>query len=168
MKPECEIVRVAVGDAPLFSHANVRAQVAAIAMIFAFMANEFTVYVAIATVAYLLMILGLANRTQRLLHQRFMGATMALDVMVVTVLEVNRNAVETVLDGKLKVLQIGHIAASSVAVGLYGVVIALALARRRGRVGEWARVWHIRVGIAAFAWRSIGFVLMFSVIGLTR
>ena len=63
------------------------------------------------------------------------------------------------------VAEAGHIIASTLAVVLYIPVVTLAILRLLDKAQGWGRRWHMRLGITAFSFRSVGFVLMFTVGG---
>ncbi len=60
-------------------------------------------------------------------------------------------------------LERGHILSSTIAFGLYFPVVALAVLRLRNKVPDWGRRWHMRLGITAFCFRTVGFMLMWAV-----
>jgi len=124
--------------------------------------NPMSLYMKIATLAYLCLVAGVVLRKKRRLHVPLMLTGMSSDVGVVLALELNRGALDTALSFALPILQQAHIGASLIAVLLYLPVIVLGGMRLRGRGGAAHRLWHIRLGLTAFGFRSIGFVLMFS------
>lgn len=87
------------------------------------------------------------------------------DLIIVLVLQVSREAVQTAMEFSLSPLQQAHVFSSSVAVLLYFPVIALGLLRYKNIYGKGVRLAHIRLGLLAFIFRSLGFIFMFSLVG---
>jgi hypothetical protein len=126
-----------------------------------------TAYMRVASLAYLTMVAGFVlRRAYPKVHIRLMSAAMCLDLLVVLVLEIQRDAVHTALSFTLNPLQQAHIAASSTATILYIPVILLGVRKFSPKleIVASARKWHKYLGIAAFVFRSLGFVLMFSML----
>lgn len=117
-----------------------------------------------ASFSYLSLVLGLYFRKIRKLHVGFMVLGITVDLAIVLTLEIMRHAVETALAFKLSLFQQLHIATSSVATFLYFPVIILGFKIYMGRNGLKLRMWHLRLGIAAFFFRTLGFILMFSLL----
>jgi hypothetical protein len=134
----------------------------ALAILFQFV----TPYMSVAGFAYALMITGvLVRKRHRALHALLMGTAIGLDLMVVLLLEIQRNAVATAASFTLSPLQQAHIAASSIATLLYFPVLTLGLIRLKNpSAAEALRGWHMKLGILAFIFRSLGFLLMFSML----
>ncbi len=118
-----------------------------------------------ATLAYACFLTGLRNRKNPSVHGKWMASGVAIDVAIVLVLELGRDAVATALAFKLGPLQQIHIAASSVALVLYLPLVVLGLRRLRGKGTPMSGEWHRRLGYAAFAFRTVGFLFMFSLVG---
>ena len=140
----------------------------ALAVSLALLCRFVTPYMWIASLAYAFMVSGmLFRKSSRRIHVYLMSSAMALDLALVGTLEIKRNAVEKALEFSLGPWQQAHIMASLLALSLYGPVFALGLWRylRPGSPAP-ARLWHIRLGIAAFVLRSLGFLLMFSMLGM--
>lgn len=116
----------------------------------------------VATVAYALLITGLLLRKNRRVHPWLMLSGIAIDLTLVIVLQIQRNVIQDAITETYNVLQGGHIAVSAIAVVLYIPVLILGARQWRGRGGRTGRLWHIRVALTAFTFRSAGFVLMFS------
>jgi hypothetical protein len=120
----------------------------------------------LASLAFLLLLAGFAVRkSRRNLHVCLMSAGMALDLALVVILAISRDAVGTAMGHDLTLWQQAHVIFSTFAVGLYIPVFALGLARWRGSPSYVARAWHIRLGYWALACRAAGFVFMFSIVG---
>lgn len=122
----------------------------------------------VAGIAYALMATGVWMRKKsKRAHAALMSSAISLDLMLVLILAVKRNAVATALEFSLGPWQQAHIAASTVALLLYFPIVALAVARLRNPNGApELKAWHARIGILAFVFRTIGFLLMFSMGGL--
>lgn len=120
-----------------------------------------TLYKYVAAAAWLILTLGLLNRQVRKRHIKLMLTGIALDVIVVLLLELNRSAIDTALTGTLDIFHKLHIGSSSVALLLYVPVLILGIKLSKGE--EQFRVWHKRVAVSAYVFRTIGFVMMFTV-----
>lgn len=121
-----------------------------------------TPHKAVATVAYGAMLCGILARSNRSRHGAFMGLAMALDVGLVLLLELTRQATRTAAGPGLGLGQQIHVAGSLLAVVLYAPLLWL------GFKGHRAPGWHRRLGLAAFSVRTIGFVFMFTMHGIVR
>jgi hypothetical protein len=124
-----------------------------------------TPYMCVATFSYFTMVTGLVLRNNKKVHYKLMATAITLDLLLVLVLEVQRHAIHTALSFTLSPLQQAHIGASSVATALYLPVVILGLRRLWGLSSEKLKTWHMKLGITAFIFRSLGFLLMFSLIG---
>ena len=124
-----------------------------------------TPYMFLASLSYSLLLWGFLQRRNRRLHVPLMNVGIALDISLVLLLEFQRDAIGTALGFGLNPLQQGHIAASSIALVLYFPLLWLGWSIQLGRTNTpKSKEWHKRMGIAAFAFRSIGFLLMFSLL----
>lgn len=126
-----------------------------------------TPYMAAATVAYGLMNVGLVNRRTPKIHARLMGSAIAIDLGIVLTLEVQRHAINTAIGFTLSPLQQAHIGMSSLATLLYFPVAILGWRRLHGRLSDNGRRWHLRLGLLAYIFRTLGFVLMFALLERT-
>jgi len=124
-----------------------------------------TIYMGLATLAFAFLSVGLLNHRYRAGHVLFMNAGIALDLVIVLTLEIQRHAVETAISFTLSPLQQAHIASSSVATALYIPILILGWKRYRGSSRLSIRTWHQRLGMTAFVFRALGFILMFALIG---
>jgi hypothetical protein len=124
-----------------------------------------TPYMGMATLAFCLMNLGLMNRKVPRVHATYMVTAIAIDLGIVLVLEVQRHAIKTAMALTLSPLQQGHIGASSVATLLYFPILYLGWRGIRHGLSKSGRLLHMRLGIAAYVFRSIGFILMFALLG---
>ena len=117
---------------------------------------------AIASLAYAILVSGLVVRKNRRIHPRLMATGIGIDLVLVIVLQVQRSVIQQALTESFNPLQLGHIGVSTIAVLLYFPVVYLGIQRLRGKGGLNGRLWHIRFALTAFAFRSAGFLLMFS------
>lgn len=126
-----------------------------------------TPYMAIASFAYLLLLAGFVLRKiQRQAHVYLMSTGIVMDLSLVLVLEFQRDAIATALEFSLTPLQQAHIAMSSMATLLYVPLLIMGtLLYRKGNKYYSLRPWHKKIGIAAFIFRTLGFILMFALIG---
>lgn len=135
----------------------------AIALIIGFVS---TPYMGIAALAYFVMVTGVLTRKgDKKLHAKFMATAMALDVSLVLILEIQRGAINTASQFSLSGLQQTHIIMSTLAVLLYFPVALIGYKRLTGQwKGMKSRLWHIRLAWSAFIFRSLGFLLMFTLL----
>lgn len=122
----------------------------------------FNRYIAIATLAYSLLVVGLIYRKNREFHVRMMSSGIGLDISLVLFLEVTRNAIKTATGFSLGPFQYVHIVSSTLAVLFYMPIIFSGVKMYRGQYAPWRRGTHIRIGIVAFVFRTVGFLTMFS------
>lgn len=124
-----------------------------------------TPYMTLATLAYFSMVAGILNRKNKNLHSKLMGTAVTLDLTLVLVLEFTRNAIATAAAMTLEPLQQIHIGFSTLALLLYFPIVILGIMRFRGKAtGPRSQKWHRSLGILAFIFRSLGFILMFSML----
>lgn len=118
-----------------------------------------------ATVAYLLLVAGVLLRKNRRVHPLLMGAGISIDTALVLILQIQRGVIQEAVTETFTLWQSGHIWSSTIAFALYTPVVVLGIRQvmRKGSATE--RLWHIRLGITAFVFRSVGFVLMFTIQG---
>lgn len=124
-----------------------------------------TPFMVLASIAWFLLLGGLFNRKNRVMHSRLMTAGIALDLSLVLILQYQRQAIQTALEFSLGILQQLHIGASLTATLLYIPTLILGWGLYRNRA-KWIglRDWHLRLAISAFGFRTVGFVLMFSLL----
>jgi hypothetical protein len=124
-----------------------------------------SLYMSIAALGYFLMLAGIAARREnRILHRRLMFAAMGMDLCLVILIEIQRSAMETLVALGLSPLQLGHVLASTLALALYLPVLLLGR-KLWAKEDAGTRLWHKRLGITAFGLRTVGFLLMFSLLG---
>lgn len=122
-----------------------------------------TVLHAVSTLAVILALAGLANRSRPRVHIPLMLSAFAVDMSLVLYIEHNRRVIGMVAGtaGQMDaVLQI-HVALSVAAVILYLVQIVLGLCLRLGR--EPLRAWHRRAGWTFLACRLGNYITSFLV-----
>lgn len=132
-----------------------------------FMLSIFTLtpYMVVATISYFCLLMGLAFKKRKKVHAALMGTGIFIDLAIVLILEVTRHAVNTALDFSLSPLQQLHIATSTIATVLYFPVVALGVFRFLGKGdSDRSRRLHMKLGISAFVFRTLGFLLMFSLL----
>ncbi len=124
-----------------------------------------SIYMAIATTAYITMLFGVVLRKDKSLHMALMSTAMLTDFLLVLALEFTRSAVNTAVSFEMSLPQQAHIGFSTLAVLLYLPILILGLRRYLAREGGFAtRYWHIRLGVAGLVFRSLGFIFMFSLL----
>jgi hypothetical protein len=121
-----------------------------------------TIYMWIATVAWLCLISGYLARKKRSLHVTLMRTGIFLDIGLVLFLQFTRGAIQTALSFELALLKQLHIAASTIALLLYFPILYLGFQLLKGRGTAETRALHIKVGTTALFFRTLGFLLMFS------
>ncbi len=122
-----------------------------------------TPYMGLASFNYFLLILGLlALKHKPALHPKFMTTAIALDLALVLILQIQRNAVKTAAGFTLEPLQQLHILFSLLAVILYFPVFFLGHKRQQGLASEKQKSAHKNLGIITFIARTLGFLLMFT------
>lgn len=133
--------------------------------LFVLMLPRITAPMMVATFAYYLMVVGIFNRRRRVLHVTLMGSAILLDLGLVLVLEIQRSAINAALNYPYTGWQTAHIVASTLAVLFYLPTIVLGLKRLRNpKITPSVRLWHMRVALTAFSLRTVGFVLMFTML----
>lgn len=124
-----------------------------------------TLPMGIATFAYFLMCSGLYFRkTNSMTHAFYMTTAIFTDLSLVLALQILRDAVQTASSFSLPFLQQAHIGASSLATVLYFPVLYLGYHLLTGKSTGHTKRLHKKVAITAFVFRSIGFLLMFSML----
>ncbi len=118
---------------------------------------------AVAAIAYAFLVAGVLKRRDRRVHPWLMASGIGIDTALVLVLQVQRNVIQEAMTNTYTGWQSGHILSSTLAFALYFPVVWLGLRQWRGRGGPSGRLWHIRVAITAFVFRTVGFVLMFTI-----
>ena len=125
-----------------------------------------TGYMAFAGLTYLILLFGLINKKNKYWHVRLMSTAIVFDFLLVLLLEVQRHAIETTVANELTNLQRAHIYCSTLAILFYIPVTILGFRLYKGLSSS--RTWHLRLGGLAFLFRTIGFVMMFSLIEFVK
>jgi hypothetical protein len=126
-----------------------------------------TPYMAIATASYLLLVRGFfASRGDRRTHGMFMAAGVLTDLVLVLTLEAQRHAIDTAVSLSLNAWQQAHVVCSTMATVLYVplLITGVMMFRNPNLRARFGR-FHAPVGTAAFVFRTLGFFLMFSMLG---
>jgi hypothetical protein len=124
----------------------------------------------VATFAYGLLIIAVSMRKKnRDIHARLAASAILMDLCLVLVLQVQRHAIQTAVSFTLSPLQQSHVIASTIATLFYFPTLyyGSSLYRRRVPKGAHAeyRKKHLLAAKAAFFFRTLGFILMFSLLG---
>ena len=124
-------------------------------------------YDAVATIGWLLLVLGWWFRRDRARHLTFVIPGMAVDLALVLWLEFTRSVIERTVDTQhhYSLLERIHIGTSTAAVVLYIPTIWLGILLIRRRGGPAVRAWPQRCAIPALVLRTIGFAFMWAVTG---
>jgi hypothetical protein len=123
-----------------------------------------TPFMWLASLAYLSLCLGiLARRRNTHTHARLMCFGVLIDVSLVLTLQLQRDAIATAVAFTLVPLQQAHIVVSTIALILYFPVAYLGW-RSWKDPNFTARLLHRKLGVTAFILRSLGFLLMFSML----
>ncbi|MCB0337473.1 MAG: hypothetical protein KDD62_14250 [Bdellovibrionales bacterium] len=123
-----------------------------------------TINMYIATVAWILLILGYTKRFDRKKHVPLVLSGIGLDIALVLYLQVTRSAVQTALEFELSILEQMHIWMSTLALLLYFPVLFLGFKLVKGNAPEGYLEKHKKLATTALILRSCGFILMFSMI----
>jgi hypothetical protein len=127
--------------------------------------NVFTTpYMTLAAIAYLCLVGGLLFRRDRRRHIPLVLLGILIDLAVVLTLQVQRHAVQTAMAMELGPIQQCHIVASSLALVFYVPTTVLGARLALGNSSRSLRKWHKRAALTAFTLRSLGFLLMFSML----
>ena len=113
-----------------------------------------------AAFAWIILVIGYSQRRIRARHVPLMLTGILMDIGLVAYLEFTKHALETALEFKLGILQQLHIALSSIALILYLPILWLGFALIRGHAVN--KRLHVRLGHMAIIFRTLGFILMFS------
>lgn len=121
-----------------------------------------TTYMYIATAAWLFLVLGYVKRKNRFYHVLLMLLGLSTDICMVLYLQITRGALQKAVELSLTPLQQSHVVTSTVALVLYVPVIFLGFRLLTGNFSSGLKRMHVRLAVTALVFRSIGFVLMFS------
>lgn len=123
-----------------------------------------TPFMGLATLAYGAMVWGYWERKNRYTHMRLMLFAIILDLTLVVTLELQRQAVETAISMSMGPLQQSHIIFSLIATILYFPILLGGFYLWKNPGPSTVKTWHMRLGKAAFLCRSLGFLLMFTLL----
>ncbi len=144
---------------------NLRTYIIGNVLISLFICFFTTPYMGLATFSYLILCTGLALRLDRQWHVRLMTSGISIDLLLVLILQIKRNAIKTAVGFTLNPFQQAHIYFSLAATLLYFPVLVLGWKLWRKKIkGNRFRMTHLSLGILSFILRSLGFFLMFSLI----
>jgi hypothetical protein len=121
-----------------------------------------TVYMTIAAFNYLIILAGfLCRKLNRRIHVTLLSLGILFDLSLVLLLEFQRDAIATAVSLKLSPLNQAHIYFSSLATLLYipMVITGIMILKK-----ERCRIWHRRLGYGTIFFRTLGFLLMFSML----
>lgn len=133
----------------------------------AVLSQHVTGYMLIASGSYFIMLLGiLAIKMKDIVwHPRLMTLAMGLDLFLVLILELQRDAIKTAVSFELTPLQMGHIGASTIATALYFPTFYFGYKRWIQKDMSPANLKrHHKFAITAFLFRTLGFLLMFTLL----
>lgn len=124
-----------------------------------------TPYMTVATIAYCALVWGLLLRKTRKAHTFCMNTGILLDLILVFILEFQRDAIGTAVSFELSFFEQLHIITSSISVLFYIPTLVLGWARfSKKSLRKGLCKWHERLGLIAFFFRTLGFLLMFSLL----
>lgn len=127
-----------------------------------------TPYMMTATAAYLMLVSGLFFRKTNIkAHATLMSMGIFTDIALVLILEVQRSAINTAVSFTLTPMQQMHIVSSTIATVLYFPTLFYGFKRlkNKGDILKNKKL-HKRFAIGAFMFRTIGLVLMFTLLDL--
>jgi hypothetical protein len=123
-----------------------------------------TIYMWYASVAWFVMLLGVLNRKNRKIHVPCMLTTIFMDLSLVLFLQITRSAVQTAMGFDLPILQYFHIGFSTLATILYFPMLYTGFKLLRNQKTALLYRLHIKIGVACFLSRTLGFCFMFSML----
>lgn len=123
-----------------------------------------TPYMLVATISYFLMLAGFYYRRIRPMHMPLMLMAIILDLSLVLVLEFQRNAIKTAVSMSLSPLQQAHIGFSTLATICYFPLLFWGYRIWQNQSSENQLRLHKKIGKFAFVFRTVGFLLMFSLL----
>jgi len=124
-----------------------------------------TPYIGCATMSYAILVVGMSLRKKNVsAHANLMKIGMGIDVLLVLILEVTRSAIATTVSFKLGPFQQTHILFSALAVVGYVPLLFLGTKILNQTDRDGYKQLHKRIGIMTFTFRTIGFILMFSML----
>jgi len=124
-----------------------------------------TIYMMWASAAWLIMTGGYILRAKREWHIPFMLTAIMMDIALVLLLQVQRSAIGKAISFELGLLPQLHILFSTLALVLYFPMMGWGYRLRNGTATPNQRRYHLRTGYWTYIFRTLGFMLMFSLIG---
>ncbi len=125
-----------------------------------------TIYMYIATLAWLSMIYGYIKRFNRKSHVPFVLTGITLDILLVLYLQITRDAVGTAMEFSLKPLEQIHILFSTIALLCYFPTLyfgfKLLFGLGTGSAKSTTKKRHMQIAQTALFFRTLGFFFMFS------
>jgi hypothetical protein len=147
---------------PIVNNKNIKNFIILSVIVLLFTALIGTRYMTIAAFNYLLILGGFLMRNQdRRIHVRLVSLGILFDLSLVLILQFQRDAIATAMSFKLSPLNQAHIYTSSLATLLY---IPQAITGYRLRKNGNSRKLHRVLGYLVIVFRTLGFLLMFSMI----
>lgn len=121
-----------------------------------------TIYMYIATLAWLSILYGYIKRGQRRIHVPFVLTGISMDILLVLYLEVTRDAVATAMEFSLTFWEQIHILFSTIALLCYFPVMYYGFMILFGSKREGIKNKHKLIATTALVFRTLGFFFMFS------
>lgn len=121
-----------------------------------------TLYMWIASLAWVLLVIGYFKRRCRNTHIKFMCAGIFTDILLVLYLQLTRGAIQKALEFSLEILKQLHIGVSTMALLLYFPILYLGYKLSQNPTDLKLRKLHKRFAIPALILRTLGFIFMFS------
>lgn len=125
-------------------------------------------FMLIASFNFFILLVGyLLRRVHKVVHALLMSMGIVSDITIVVILQVQREAIQTVASMTLPFLNLSHVLFSTLATMLYFPILILGillLICANGKNRLHLRNWHICLGTMALIFRTLGFFLMFSMI----
>ena len=150
----------------LIKNYSLRAVLSAVLLVAFIVGFISTPHMGVATFSYGVLLIGLTFRkVDRKLHGQLMLSGVFLDLSLVLILEAQRSAINTAMEFSLTLPQQAHIAFSLLAVLMYIPAVIIGVGRYRGKITSPAtRKAHKLIGLTAMTFRSLGFILMFTLL----
>jgi hypothetical protein len=124
-----------------------------------------TPYMGMATASYGVLLTGVfATRRGGPLHRLLMSVGVGADLLQVLWIEFSRSAIAETVRLELPLLPFLHVLTSATAVVIYAPALWFGWKAYGEKAESKARRIHRNLGIAALAFRSIGYLLMFSLL----
>lgn len=133
------------------------------------LAPHVTPHMIVATVNLFILLCGFTLRHRnRKAHAAMMSIGMLSDLALVLTLQLQRNAIQTAVSFKLSALNQAHILTSTLASSLYipmAMIGIFLLMQKNGATHPKGRTIHRKLGWVVLTLRTLGFFLMFSMLG---